>query len=40
MFSKNYDTNNATVWYIDNGASNHMTEKEFFSTLDEKVKKE
>ena len=40
VFSKNYDTNNATVWYIDNGASNHMTEKEFFSTLDEKVKKE
>ncbi|XP_010484986.1 PREDICTED: uncharacterized protein LOC104763293 [Camelina sativa] len=30
---------NSSVWYLDNGASNHMTgNREFFSSLDEKIK--
>ncbi|XP_010431329.1 PREDICTED: uncharacterized protein LOC104715634 [Camelina sativa] len=35
VFPKNYDTNNASIWYLDNGASNHMTgNKKLFSSLD------
>ncbi|XP_010474532.1 PREDICTED: uncharacterized protein LOC104754068 [Camelina sativa] len=39
VFPKNYDTNNESIWYLDNGASNHMTgNKEFFSSLDTSIR--
>ncbi|KAL1225767.1 Retrovirus-related Pol polyprotein from transposon TNT 1-94 [Cardamine amara subsp. amara] len=40
VIPKNYNTDNGnkSVWYLDNGVSNHMTgNKEFFSFLDEKI---
>ncbi|KAL4369010.1 hypothetical protein GQ457_05G018750 [Hibiscus cannabinus] len=36
---KNEENNDACIWYLDNGASNHMCgDKEAFVELDEKVK--
>ena len=38
VFPKLYDTNNKSIWYLDNGASNHMTgNKEFFTSIDETI---